>query len=69
MKLGEMLVHDEHFLLFFSLILKPSFLHFLSFQMVVITQQPIIMSFEFFALLKVCTEVIKIDKHRQLKMK
>ena len=48
--------------------LGPTSRPFLSFQPVLIIQQPIIMSFKFFILLKVCTVAIKIINHQLLKV-
>ena len=48
--------------------LGPTCRPFLSFQPILITQQPIIMSFKFLILLKVCTVAIKIINHQLLKV-
>ena len=64
------ITYNEHSQLFLILILKTGAYSrlFLSFQPVLITQQPIIMSFKFFILLKVCTVAIKIINHQLLKV-
>ena len=73
MKLGEILVSlttnsiPNSFLFWFRR-LGPTFRTFLSFQPLLITQQPIIMSFKFFILLKVCTVTIKNINHQLLKV-
>ena len=70
-KLGEILVSvktnipNSVLFWFWRLALRPR--PFLSFQPVLITQQPIIMSFKFLILLKVYTVVIKIVNHQLLK--
>ena len=70
-KLGEILVsvttNIPNSVLFWSWRLTPRPRPFLSFQPVLITQQPIIMSFKFLILLKVYTAVIKIVNHQLLK--
>ena len=72
MKLGEILLslttNIPNSFLFWFWRLEPSSRSFLSFQPVLITQQPIIMSFKFLILLKVCTVAIKIINHQLLKV-
>ena len=72
MKLGEILVslttNIPNFFLFWFWRLGPTSRPFLSFQPVLITQQPIIMSFKFLILLKVRTVAIKIINHQLLKV-
>ena len=68
MKLGEVLLSlttniPNYFLFWFW---RLGLTSFLSFQPVLITQQPIIMSFKFLILLKMWTVAIKIIKHQLL---
>ena len=72
MKLVEILaslpmnIHSSFLFRFYKL--EPTSRSFLSFQPILITQQPIIMSFKFLILLKVCTVAIKIINHQLLKV-
>ena len=72
MKLSQILVslttNIPNSFLFWFRRLGPTLRTFLSFQPVLITQQPIIMSFNFLILLKVCTVTIKITNHQLLKV-
>ena len=72
MKLGEILVslttNIPNSFLFWFWRLGPTSRPFLSFRPVLIAQQPIIISFKFLILLKVCTVAIKIINHRLLKV-
>ena len=73
MKLSEMLVklmtNASNSSLVWFWRLGPSYVHFVSFQIVGITQQPIIVGFKFFVLLKVGIVATEIVKHQELKMK
>ena len=72
MKLGKILVslttNIPNSFLFWFWRLGPTSRPFSSFKPVLITQQPIIMSFKFLILLRVCTVTIKITNHQLLKV-